>query len=361
MRIGISLLNLRPGKVGGIETYIRKLVEWAPRVAGDDEVVFFVHRDNREVVPRPYEVVVVDCSQREMDLYRLLEAFTPWRARAIACQIEASGIAVMLYTQQTIFPINCGIPSLLFVADVQYLFHPEYFAFADIQFRKRSYLRSIQRATRITTVSQFSANHVVEQCGIPAERIKVIHHGFDPVSPPREDSDIVPDYPYLYYPSASYPHKGHAVLFRSLAELKRRGQLKYRLLLSGDRNKYWMKLEQLIREEGMEDEIIHQGYISYAEVVALYRHAAAIVFPSEFEGFGIPVLEAVQLQKKIVCSQIPTFGELGVPEHWQIDFSDPDELLRALEQDGPTQLERGPISWQEAVSRTVQLAKETVV
>ena len=107
MKIGISLLNLRPGKVGGIETYIRKVVEWASRVADGDEVVFFVHRDNRDVVPDSEKAVVVDCSQRAIDFFRTLEAFTPWRARSIERLIETSGVDAMFYTQQTIFPIGC--------------------------------------------------------------------------------------------------------------------------------------------------------------------------------------------------------------------------------------------------------------
>ena len=356
MRIGISLLNLRPGKVGGIETYIRKVVEWAPQVAAaGDEVVFFTHRENRDLVPDSCETVMVDCSLLAMDLFRLLEAFTFWRARAIERMIESARVDVMFYTQQTIFPIDCHVPSLLFVADLQYLFHPRYFPWSDRQFRLRSYLRSIRRATRITTVSGFSAKHIMEQCGVAADRITVIHHGFDPVDAPRDSSIKPPSFPYIYYPAASYPHKGHAALFRAYAKLFREGKIRQRLLLSGQRNAHWKKLEKILDEEGMEGEIVHLGYVSYADVITLYQHAEAIVFPSEFEGFGIPVLEAVQFGRKIICSRIPTFVELGVPEEWQIDFEDPDQLMRALDQPGPTRLEHAPISWQEAVQRTFDL------
>lgn len=266
----------------------------------------------------------------------------------------------MFYTQQSVFPINTRVPSLLFVADVQYLFYPEYFSFADRSFRKISYLRSMQQATRITTVSRFTADHLIERCGVPGQKIRVIHHGYDP--PADEPDEPVPSPvapPYIYYPAASYPHKGHVRLFRSFADLKRRGLIRHRLLLSGDRNAYWPRLEKVIREEGMESEIVHMGYVSYDEVVALYRNADAIVFPSEFEGFGLPVLEAVRFRKKIICSRLETFAELGVPACWQIDFSDPDQLLRALAQAGPTSLEQEPISWPEAVRHTLEFVRET--
>lgn len=357
-KIGISLLNLRPGKVGGIETYIRKVVEWASRVADGDEVVFFVHRDNRDVVPDSEKTVVVDCSQRAIDFFRALEAFTPWRARSIERLIEASGIDAMFYTQQTIFPIGCRVPSLLFIADVQYLFYPRYFSRADLAFRRRIYLKSMKVAAKITTVSQFTADHIIDFCGVKPEKITVIHHGFDFAAPPTERSSKVPDDSYLYYPAASYPHKGHAVLFRSFAELVRRGDVKQRLLLSGERNTHWTKLEKILREEGMEDRIVHLGYVSFSDVLSLYQHADAIVFPSEFEGFGLPVLEAVQFRKKIVCSQLPTFAELGVPPEWQVDFSEPDQLGDALSRPGPTELSRLPISWHEAIRLTIDLVRD---
>jgi len=360
MRIGISLLNFRPGKVGGIETYIRKVIELAPQVIGSDEVVFFVHRENRDVVPASQKIVVVDRSQREIDFFRILEAFTPWRARSIERLIEDSGVEVMFYTQQTMFPVGCRIPSLLFIADVQYLFYPRYFSRADLQFRRRIYLKSMKVATKITTVSQFTAGHIIDHCSVDPGKITVVHHGFDSVFPPGKKSTMVPDYPYFYYPAASYPHKGHAQLFRTIAHLIRSEQLKQRLLLSGERNAHWPKLQKIIQEEGMEDEIIHLGYLNYSDVLALYQHADAIFFPSEFEGFGLPVLEAVQFGKKIICSQLPTFSELGVPAQWQVDFSDPAQVMHALNQSGPTELSRVPISWEEAISLTMDLVRDTV-
>ena len=107
----------------------------------------------------------------------------------------------------------------------------------------------------------------------------------------------------------------------------------------------------------MEGKIIHLGYLPYAEVLSLYQDADVIVFPSEFEGFGLPVLEAVQFKKKIICSRIPTFAELGVPEKWQIDFSDPDQFFEALEQPGPTVLTHEPLPWPEAIHQTMEWSR----
>lgn len=357
MRIGISLLNFRQGAVGGIETYIRKVIEHAPSLAGEDDVVFFVHRDNLCVVPDSYKTIVVNRSQRIIDLYRILEACTFWRARSIERLITRAGVDVMLYTQQSMFPFHSTVPSVLLVADVQYLFSPQYYSWLDLRFRKSIYLRSLRRCSKIISISGVTANHLAESCHIPPNKIKVIHLGYDPTHTVPESSVHTPEYPYLYYPAVTYPHKGHANLFRSFAQLKRTGILKQKLVLSGIQSAHWKALKGIIISEGIGGEVIHMGYVSYEQVRALYRGADAVLFPTEFEGFGIPVLEAVQLQKRIICSELPIFDELGVPREWQIDYSDPQQLLKALQQEGPTRLLRDPISWKESVRRTMDLLR----
>ncbi len=356
MRIGISLLNFRPGKVGGIETYIRKMVEYAPQLAGSDEVVFFIFRDIKDVLPSGADVVLVDLPLWEMDLLRMAEAFTSWRARFIERKIEKANVDVMFFTQQSMFPFHCPVPSVLFVADVQYLFYPQYFSRFDRLFRKRAYVPSIKACTRIATISNFTADHLVSHYGVPGNKIEVIPHGYD--SGIREAGKLpaLIDKPYLYYPAATYPHKGHARLLRSFAQLKRDG-LAHKLVLSGVQTSYWKTLQAIIRSEGLVEDIIHCGFVSSSEVAALYASADAVVFPTEFEGFGIPVLEAVSMGKKIICSGLSVFDELGVPRKWQIDFTDSRQLLQAIRNPEVTVLEHEPISWEEAVRRTIEMAQ----
>jgi glycosyltransferase involved in cell wall biosynthesis len=359
MRIGISLLNFKPGAVGGIETYIRKMVELSGGLCGGDQVVFFVHSANRHVLPDGAEFAELPWSQVQVDAARILEAFTPWRARALERLVEESGVEVMLFTQQSMFPKVTRIPSALLVADVQYLFSPQYYSRFDLAFRKRAYIGSLSRCSRIISISGVTARHLTEHCGVPSRKIDVIHLGFDPGKAAEGDLSVVPDVPYLYYPAVTYPHKGHAVLFRSFAALKRTGRIPHKLVLSGATNRYWNVLQKIIREEGIETDVLHRGYVTYGQVRALYDGADAVLFPTEFEGFGMPALEAVFLKKKLICSALPIFDELGVPREWQIDFSDPEQLLNALNRPGPTRLLKEPICWDEVVRRNLDIVRRT--
>lgn len=357
MRIGISLLNFRPGKVGGIETYIRKVIELAPKFSSEGKVVFLAHRNVANLLPEGVEVIAVDWPLWKMDLLRMTEAFSLWRARSVERQIAAAKIDVMFFTQQSMFPFHCPVPSVLFVADVQYLLSPQYYSWFDRLFRKRAYLPSIAACNRITTISEFTAGHLVEYCGVPREKITVIPHGYDPHVCEVGDLPASVTTPYLYYPAATYPHKGHAQLLRIFAQLKRAGLVPHKLVLSGFQTPSWKKLQRIVRDEKISKDVIHCGFVSSGEVTALYQQADAVLFPTEFEGFGIPVLEAVQFGKKIVCSKLPVFDELGVPSEWQIDYRDPEQLLMALTQTDPTQLTKPPISWSESIRRSVEFLR----
>jgi len=105
-------------------------------------------------------------------------------------------------------------------------------------------------------------------------------------------------------------------------------------------------------------DVVHLGFLPYPETRRVYAGAAAVVFPSRYEGFGIPVLEAaVEFQRKVITSRLPVFDELGVPPERQIDFADPDALLAALRLPGPTVLSRRPSTWEECARRTLEIAR----
>jgi alpha-1,3-rhamnosyl/mannosyltransferase len=121
----------------------------------------------------------------------------------------------------------------------------------------------------------------------------------------------------------------------------------------------WKGLARLARELGVEDDVVHLGFLPYPETRRVYAGADAVVFPSRYEGFGIPVLEAaVEFRKKVITSRLPVFDELGVPPERQIDFEDADALLAALRLDGPTVLARRPSTWEQCARRTIEVLRK---
>jgi glycosyltransferase involved in cell wall biosynthesis len=354
MRFGMSLLSLRPGNVGGAETYLRQLIRFLPGAGAGDEWVLVMPRElARELETPGWRRVIVGLGDRGLIAARISEAFTFWRARSVERLIDELGLDAMLFPQQSIFPKRTAVPAVLTVVDVQHLFLPENFGLFDRAFRAAIYPYSLRRARRIMAISNQTKKTLVERASVEAEKVAVVPFGITPGgAASARPLDDLPG-PYLYYPAATYPHKNHASLFRSYAALRERRAIEEPLVLTGARTRLWPKLELLIRELGIGAHVRHLGYLPAADVRRVYAGASAILFPTLFEGFGLPVLEAAEFEKKIIVSRLPVFDEIGIPSRFQIDFSDPEQLLGALRLSGPFALEKRPLSWEEIARATV--------
>jgi glycosyltransferase involved in cell wall biosynthesis len=359
MKVVVSLLNFRPGKIGGTETYLRRLIPCLSDATGKHELVLLMdrHHDAQGIFPGIARSVI-DMGAARVLVERGLEAVTPYRCRAVEKTLDRLKPDVVFFPQQSIFPKTVAFPCVLVVHDLYHVYLPQYLSPLQRIVRNRGYASSIRQAERIIAISQVTKETVVEHYGVNPDRVSVIPHGIETMGFDRlpGDSDITR--PYVYCPAASLPHKNHAVLFESVARLKAEGRFDYELILSGVQTKYWKTLRRLIHKLGLEQTVRHLGFISYDRVQRLFRGAECILFPTTFEGFGLPVTEAYEARKKIIVSRLKIFRELGVPDRFQIDFSDPNQLDAAIRQPGVATLQRQPWTWQEAARATLELLVE---
>lgn len=357
MRLALSLLSLRVGRVGGAETYVRGLLREMPGVAGPgDSLVAVMDSTLAGALEIPgWERVVVERSARRIVVERVLEAFTPYRALGVERVFRRLGADVVLFPQQSIFPKRAPVRAVLSVVDVQHLYHPEHIAWLDRLYRPAIYPHSMRRAEHLVAISEFTRATLLERCNVAPEKVTAIPLGYTPRSARDVPATDRVRGPYLYYPAATFAHKNHAQLIRSYAALRRRGALDTKLVFTGMKTRLWKELARLARELGVADDVVHLGFLPYPEVRRVFVGADAVLFPSRYEGFGLPVIEAVaEFGKKVVTSRLPVFDELGVPPDRQIDFADPDALLAALRDPGPTVLRRLPGTWAECARRTLE-------
>ena len=361
MRIALSLLSLRPGQVGGAETYVRALVRCLPEVAGDDELLLVLDRDlDREIDGRGWTKVVMPYGGRELVARRIAEAYTPWRDRLSERALTAAHPDVTLFPQQAIFPHRAPGAAVLTAVDVQHLVMPGRFGLFDRTFRPRVYPRSLERSTRVIAISQTTLRTLEERCGLEAGKGIAIPLGVER----REGATSAPlpaglaPGSFLYCPAATWPHKGHDRLFQAYAELRRDGRVKERLVLTGQRTRLWKReLLPLARRLGIGSDITHLGFVPHRQVWPLLAGARAVLFPTRHEGFGLPVIEAAAAGARIVASRLEVFDEIGLPGECQVDFDDPDQVARALALPGPTRLAREPLSWEEVSQRTIDVLR----
>jgi glycosyltransferase involved in cell wall biosynthesis len=350
MRFAISLLNYRPGKIGGTETYLRQLLTQLPALKGGDDLVLLMGRELAELVPNsPCERVVLDGSDKQLLVERSLEALTPYSSRSAEQALAKAACDATLFPQQSIFPKRTRGPCLLVVHAMQHILQPEQYALADRIFRAAAYTAALRRADRIIAISADMRDTLVSRCHVPAERIAVIRHGCLELATENIRPSCRVDGPFLFYPAATYPYKGHSALLQSFATLHHNGYAG-KLVLAGQQTSYWKTLDRDIRRRGLQGVVIHLGLLPFEEMLGLYKAANAVVLPSNYEGFGLPVIEAVAMHKKLITSRLAIFTELGVPAQYQIDFSDAAQLSTALALPGPTQLLTPLWTWKQSMA-----------
>lgn len=359
MRIAISLLNFRPGAIGGTETYLRELVRaLAPlSLSRHTQLILICRHDNAPEFQgiEGTEVITWNAGNRRVIAERIGEAFGLWRSHAAERAINATHADVVLMPQQTAFPARLSIPYVLVVHDLQHLERPEMLPRFDRAFRPRAFPPALAGAQKVIAISDVVRNQLISRCGLSEQCVTTIRHG----APSLDGRPVVPfrgvGGPFLYYPAATHRHKGHFQLLQTFANLIQENDYnEWRLVLSGQQTAEWEKINKFITKLGLQEQVIHLGFLPFDQVLGVYAAAEAVVFPSEYEGLGLPVLEAGLVGKKIITSQLEVFEELGVPPARRIDFRSLEQLKRALASEGPA-LERPIRTWKECAEETLDV------
>ncbi len=288
MRIGINALYLLPGGVGGTEIYLRELLDWMPRIAPEHEYFVIVNREceNASFPASPRLRIVRTGVPAASRPARLLyeQVLIPAQARALRLDV--------LFNPGFTAPALCGCPCVTTFHDLQHKRHPEYFRPLDLPAWNLFLGLSARRSQRILAVSQATANDFRRFYPASKAPIDVTPLGardaYFSLRPPGHPVDD-----YLLCVSTLHPHKNHERLVRAFAKWRRESGSTTRLVLAGMRGFASAAVERTIAECQAASFVAVTGWISDDALLALYRDASAFLFPSLFEGFGIPVIEAL--------------------------------------------------------------------
>ena len=313
MRVGISLLTLVPGEVGGAETAARGLCAGLAEVGTLDYTAFTPPAapgagEGLPEVPVPEYRLARNVPQRALAM--ALATVRPTRLRRRFVALDAVH-----------YPLTIALPRLeaqtvVTVHDLQHLDHPELFSRGERLFRARAHEGSARAADALIVPSQFVRRRVIELLGIPPERVHAIpwgvdHERFRPGDEQRE--------PFLLYPARPWSHKNHARLLDAFA-LLRKERPELRLVLTGGGH------EGRAVPPGVEA----RGLVSDDELASLYRRTACLVFPSLYEGFGQPPLEAMASGAPVAASNIPAVAEACGDAAALFDPKETDDIVAVV-------------------------------
>jgi glycosyltransferase involved in cell wall biosynthesis len=316
--IGISLLTLVPGLSGGSETYARELCRALDRV-GELRYRVYVPTIAADAADGlPSSVVASYRASRQMPgriAAMSLAALHPGRVRH---ELELDQLHAIHFPLSVMLPRVDRPPAVTSVLDLLHEEHPEFFGRGERAYRKVVYGWAIRRSRIVITISEHARSTLIERYGLPPDRVRAIplavdHERFTP------PSDDMPRSEFILYPARPWGHKNHARLYAAFARLRAsRPNLRLVLTGEGDFGSF---------PEGVEA----RGHVTGDDLVALYRSAAALVFPSLYEGFGMPVLEAMACGCPVACSSSTSLPEVAGDAARLFDPRDVDDIAAAVD------------------------------
>jgi glycosyltransferase involved in cell wall biosynthesis len=313
-------------KQTGNETYIRNLIrEFAARYPDHDYIAYVAAPRSEAYIPGAVSVRRV--------------ADNPFQRLGFDLPVALGRDRPDLLHVQYTAPVRARVPVVVTVHDVSYLEHPEYFSvFRRTQLRF-TVARTVRQAAAIITPSEFSRRRIAQAYGIDEARIEVVHNGVDPAFRPlaqplaqrwvRERYGFAE--PYILTVGDLQPRKNQVGLIRAFCRLlQAQPHLPHRLVLVGKENWHGGEVKAEASRSGYSGRIQFTGFVSDEDLRRLYCGCDVFAFPSFYEGFGLPILEAMACGRAVACSDRSAMGEVADGAAVLFDPHRVDDIAKAL-------------------------------
>ena len=367
MKIALNLLYLIPGVVGGTETYARSLITALGRLDEDHEYTVYVNRESAELDITPADnftrVVCPVVAMKRAYRYGWEQAILPLQLR----QTKPDLVHSLGY----VGPIASSKPQVVSVHDVNYLGHSGRRTPVGRRAFQFFVEKTVKRASHVITISKFSRGEIMRHLGVPEDRVSVVYcaareRPVDATGAGHE-SEVVKNVtqPFMMAFSSLSAHKNIARLIAAFARIS--SEVPHSLVLIGHMPEKSAAIRAELERAG--DNRIHfTGFIPDEDVDALMRRASLFVFPSLYEGFGLPILDAQKAGVPIACSNVAALPEVAGEGAILFDPLSVDDMAQKLRRSlldadlRETLSEKGranvqKFSWDTAAQETMDIYK----
>jgi len=339
MKIALNLLHYIPGTLGGLETYAKNLLHDLRKIKKNNSVHIYIITSKKYEEEFTWcedfsEIISVDVNVNNSAIRILFEQF--YLGRIIKDYnidiLHSSGYTAPIY-------LNCN--TIVTIHDINYKRIPK------IIRKSHGWLRwimvsimgplTLKYSDKIIVVSDYIKREIEVNFNIDNEKIEVIPNR-PPADMAKTDKSAI-NLPkkiigkYLLYVASWFPHKNHEVIFKALESMKNSNKNALPIVLAGLHLKSEKQIKELKdRIDSIEDQIyIINRYLSSSELAWLYSNSKIFLFPSLYEGFGIPILEAMSAGKPVVCSNLQPMIDIGGEAVIKFDPNKAEDLIATIE------------------------------
>jgi glycosyltransferase involved in cell wall biosynthesis/radical SAM superfamily enzyme YgiQ (UPF0313 family) len=329
MRIAFDGSSLRPNRTGvGYygEHLLRHLAQALP---ASDELIVVSNCPVDTTTPLPARVEVC-CDTRRLP--RLL-----WMQTRAPMMLKRLGVDVAHFTNGMV-PLAKTAPTVVTIHDMSLKLLPRYHPLRRVVLNRPLMDLAARRADAVITVSESARRDIVRQYRLPAESVHVVYEAaapqFRPVSDRRDVERVRRKYGLrdriILYVGTVEPRKNLPVLVSAFAERRRHGDLEHQLVCVGPYGWLSRDVDDLVSQSGVGDAITFTGYVPFEDLPALYSSAEMFVYPSIYEGFGLPVVEAMACGTPVITGRAAAVAEIGAHAVEQVERIDVASLGDAL-------------------------------
>ncbi len=358
-------IDFRPalGQAAGVGRYVRNLVRHLAVLGTDERFVLFMDRQTEDPLGARYPNV----TQRILTLPVLQNYFT-WLQFRLPPSLWRRPVDLFHFPFYTMPLLSTG-PSVVTIHDLTFELHPEWFSRRSRLSTRRFARFAARRATAILTVSECSKKDLVRIYGLDPQRVHVIYPAvgeWDEQAHSSQESVAVRlgvHGAFVLHVGSIHTRRNIPRLLQAVARLRAQGE-DLSVVLAGKVEYPYPDVERMIRESGLEGAAVHAGYLPDGDLQALYREARLLAFPSLYEGFGLPAVEAMALGTPVVAANTSCFPEVlgdGALLVNPLDVEALAEGMRRANQDGTEReqlRERGRVqaakySWERTARETL--------
>lgn len=321
-KIAIDLLWLRQNKVGGTEPYVRNLLDGFKKLHRDFEFVLLTSKDNADsfrhyTKDRRFSMLAANIRNENISK-RII-----WQNLFQNRLLKKNGIRYC-FTPAYCKPwLNGGIEYVITIHDLQAWHYPQYHPFHEVAYSRLCWYCDAVNAKKIIVTSEWVKTDLMKKLRIPENRIDVINISINIEKGDMADFSEVQEQfnlkaKYFYTVSQLIPHKNLETLLWVMEKIVKENQdLPHILVITGISGNASGQIQKIIKDKHLEQNIILTGYIDEATKIALYKNCEIFLYPSIFEGFGMPPVEAMALGKPVIttkCASLPEVTQ-GMAEY----------------------------------------------
>jgi len=322
MKIAIQAADLDSQRIDGTRIYIRSLLEEFGKISPEDHfLIYHKNKFNSELTPPNLE-------NYEIKKLRWPFFWTQLRFAGVLWKDEPDVLWMPFHNIPLARPKK--VKTIITIHDLAFKYFPDHFTKKDLW--KLNFLAgmAIRNSDKIIAISEATKKDILKfYPQIKAEKIKVIYHGFNEEYFQAQNSQLATRNSkwknYILYVGALQPRKNLNTLIEAFNLLKKeRTELK--LVLAGEKAWLWEGIMEKVAQSPFKKDIIMTEKVSQSELITLYREAALFVFPSLYEGFGLPILEAFASRVPVVAANNSSLPEVGGDAALYFDARNPQDL-----------------------------------